>query len=80
MPRLAARGSALHPKATALWQNMLNEPSQQEKRGAGLCVCMHVCVCVGVCVILNAEKEVDGERIREGSGGVRWPFNLESLM
>lgn len=28
----------------------------------------------------NGKKEGDGERIRAGSGGVRWPFNLESLM
>lgn len=25
-------------------------------------------------------EESRRERIREGSGGVRWPFNLESLM
>lgn len=50
-------------------------------------VCMYVCiysVCVrvwaNVCVWLNGKREIDGERIREGSGGVRWPFNLESLM
>lgn len=66
MPRLAARGSLLHPKATTLWQNMLNEPSQQEKkRGKFMCVW---------------REESRRERIREGSGGVRWPFNLESLM
>lgn len=47
-----------------------------------MCVCMScVCVCVWIGArILNVEKEVDGERIREGSGGVRWPFNVESLM
>lgn len=46
-----------------------------------VCICAPVCVCV--CAGkqgLNGKRKVDGERIREGSEGVRWPFNLESLM
>lgn len=29
---------------------------------------------------LNGTREGDGAWIMEGSGRVRWPFNLESLM
>lgn len=44
---------------------------------------MYASKCASMCVKaqrLNGKREGDGERIREGSGGVRWPFNLESLM
>lgn len=94
MPRLAAQRCVLHPKATLLLQNIINEPSQQVPLKKGkkrkklgsvyVCtVCECACVCVHACKstqTLNGKKEGDGERIREGSRGVRWPFNLESLM
>lgn len=75
-------------------QNIINEPSQHvplEKNGSGyVSVCkyspsVHMCASVCLCACagkrgLNGKRKVDGERIREGSEGVRWPFNLESLM
>lgn len=88
MPHLAAQRCVLHPKAMLLL--LINEPSQQlplEKRRGRSCSCMYstVCECALACVCnsthrLNGKRERDGERIREGSRGVRWPFNLESLM
>lgn len=56
---------------------------KKKKRKKLVSLYMRVCVCVCVCKStqrLNGKREGDGERIREGSGGVRWPFNLESLM
>lgn len=90
MPRLAVQRCVLRPRATLLLQNIINEPSQQlplEKKEAEEEVVYIQCVCVLKCASvckskkrLNGKREGDGDRIREGSGGVRWPFNLESLM
>lgn len=43
------------------------------------CACVYLRACKST-QRLNGEREGDGERIRVGSVGVRWPFNLESLM
>lgn len=95
MPRLAAQRCVLHPKATLLLQNIINEPSQQvpfkkkeevEEEEVRECIYVqcenvHACICVCKCaeVVLMVRERGGGERIRAGSGVVRW-FNLESLM